>query len=97
LLAEAFIDNTLGFSYQVRNSIKIGSSRQRTITGEEDIKYSVGGIIAFPTSRATRSELSVDQRVKAWHICPINQKTKNGRYTKESLVWPVTFDKPSIR
>jgi len=65
--------------------------------GKSDIKCSIGIMTAFPTSRATRSELSVDQRVKARHICPINQKTKNGRYTMEPLLWPVTLGKPSIR
>lgn len=53
--------------------------------GKRDIKYSAGVVIAFPTSRATRRELSIDHEVKARNICPINQKMKNGRYISEQL------------
>lgn len=98
LLAETFVNSTLGLA--------TGSAPDQRITevtdnapsqGKRDIRYSMGTIIAFPTSRATRSELSRDQRVKARDTCPINQKTKKGRCITEPLLWPVTLGKPSIR
>ena len=86
LLAEASIYSPLGLKNQVNAFLATEIIKNAPSQGKRVIKYSIGVVMAFPTSRATSNELSNDQEVKARNICPISQKMKNGRYIKDPLL-----------